>query len=256
MDVVVAGAVGNLEHYTAIGLSFFDGITAYPADDGGIVVSVGIILRRTHEALGVVGVVERPVVHATAGNAVMEVVRGRGYQEGGHGAAKAEALYANLVSLHIGQALQPLGPLHKVVYLNGTQFLVDSIQALSAVVACSSAVCNEFDDAVLRIPVVAGGMAPAVKHLRGVGAAVNVHVDGILLGRVKALGIVDDAGQFQPVYGYGNYLSGTALVSALAGNELGMALEVVQTDLPRRLKVGGLGNKMLAVRSKGGVQNV
>ena len=110
--------------------------------------------------------------------------------------------------------------------------LVDGIQALAAVVPGGAAVGNELDDTVLPVPGVARRCHPAVMHLRGVGAAVNVHVHGVLLGRIEVLGIVDDAGQFQPVHGDGDQLADAFSASRHRFHQCGMAFEVIQTHFP------------------------
>ena len=117
-----------------------------------------------------------------------------------------------------------------------------------------AAVCDELNDPFLGVPAVAGGMHPAVKDLRRVRTAVDVHMDGILLGRIKVFGIVDDARELQAVGRCdGNQLPGGAVIASLAGDELGPALQIVQPHFPGGLKVGRPGDKMLAVGGKGGV---
>ena len=186
----------------------------------------------------------------------MEVLGCRSHQQGRHGSAEAESLHANLVGFHIGQALQPFGPFDKITDFNGTQLLINSVQAFATVVAGGAAVGDKLYDAVLGIPAVAGRVRPPVKDLGRIGTAVNVHVDRIFLGRIEAFRIVNDAGQFQPIHGNGYQLSGGTVIAALTGNEFGLALKIVQAHLPRSLEVGSLGDEMLAVRSERSAQYV
>ena len=186
------------------------------ADDLGVAVAVRVVLRCGHEPFRVVAVIQHPVIHSAAGNAVVVVVGSREQQHGCHGAAKAEALNANLVRLDIRQRLQPLCPFHKITYLDGIQVFIDGVQALAAVVPGGAAIGNKLDDAVLPIPFVTGGAYPAVTHHRGVRAAVNVNVNRVLFGRIKILGIVNHSGKFQAINRYGNYLARRAFLRGRA----------------------------------------
>ena len=182
MDVVIARSVGDFQPDAVRGLVLPDMV-----DDARIAVAIRIGLRGLHEAFGVVRVIEGPVIDPAARNAVGVFVRGGKDQHGGHGSAKREALYANLIGLYIGEGLQPFGPFHEVTYFDGIQMLINLVEVLATTVSGGAAIQGGGDDAVLGIPGV--GLLEASAHEGRIRPSVQIHMDGIMLIRIESVRI-------------------------------------------------------------------
>ncbi len=251
MDVIVPGSVRELEHDGSIGSAHLGGISGNAVYHRRLFIPFRVVLQRGHEALRVVAVVQAPVVHAAAGNAVMVGIRSRGYKQCRHGAAKAKSLYTNLFRLYIRQTLEPAGPGHKIGHFYRRKLLVDGIRSGTAVVPGGAAIGNELDDAVPVIPVVAGSGHPAVVHQRRVRTAVNIHVHRVTLSRIEVLGIVDDARQFQPVRDDADQLTLSTFLRRREGSYR-IAVRglpgLLEPNLVRGVQVGHQAQEVLPVR--------
>ena len=169
--------MGDAEH-RALAAAVLFGTLPY-AGEG---IALGVVLGSIHVPLGIMGVVELPVVHSAAGYTVLEVVGAVGQGQDGHRAAKGESGDADLLSVHVGEGPQVLHPLDVVGQLGLSEGAVDVVDALLAAVA-GGAVVNRYLDDALDGPelVAAGRCAPAVHHRTGVRAAVHGDDDGVFL---------------------------------------------------------------------------
>ena len=101
VDIVIGSSVGDAEHRALAAAVLF---STFPYTGEGI--ALGIVLGSIHVPLGIMGVVELPVVHSSAGDTVLEVVGAVGQGQDGHRAAEGESGDADLLSVHVGEGPQ------------------------------------------------------------------------------------------------------------------------------------------------------
>ena len=130
VDIVIGSSVGDAEHRALAAAVLFG---TFPYTGEGI--TLGIVLGSIHVPLGIMGVVELPVVHSAAGYTVLEVVGAVGQGQDGHRAAEGESGDADLLSVHVGEGPQVLHPLDVVGQLGLSEGAVDVVDALLAAVA-------------------------------------------------------------------------------------------------------------------------
>ena len=183
MHIVISRAVGEFEETAGviILLHIIEGACGR--------VALRITLRSVHEALGVVGVIEFPVIHSPTCDAAAENFRMGHHQHGCHGSSKGKAFHADSVRIHIGQRLEIPAPLAEILHRHAHHIPVNQVYVRPSVVACSPAVGRHLDDAVVEIPDIALRHPPGVPHIRGVGTSVDFHHERILLRRVEILWI-------------------------------------------------------------------
>ena len=189
MDIVVARAVREAERVRQRLQTLALEHGRHPGHHRSLGVALGIRLRRVHEALGVVRIVEVPVVHAAAGDAAAEILRIAQHQHGGRRAAEGEALHADARAIHIRQRLQPLRPGDVVLQLDHRHPAERLVHAPAPVLPRRAGIHHDIDDAVLIAPLIGSvTVAPAVAHVGRARAAVELHLHGIFLRRVKPRG--------------------------------------------------------------------
>ena len=201
MDVVVAGPVGQFQHHGAVG-AVFGRVIHHVVQHAGGTVAVRVGGGRVHKALGIVGVVQLPVIDAAARDAVVEGVAVLEQQPRRVRTAEGEARDADLVALDIRQGLQPARPLDELPDRLCLEVPEDEVRAGAAVVAGGGDVRSHLDDAVAAVPLVRlGGLRPGFPDIGRVRAAVDLHHDGILLRRVETDRVGDGGGDTEAVRG-------------------------------------------------------
>ena len=159
-----------------------------PAQHARGLVAFGIGLRSVHEALGVVRIVESPVVDSPACDSAAEVLREAQHEHRGGGAAEGEALDSDAGAVDVWQRLQPPRPGDVVPELDHGHLPERLVHALAAVLARRARVAHDVDHPVAEAPVVGGvAVAPHVAHVGGAGAAVELHDHRVLAGGVEVL---------------------------------------------------------------------
>ena len=151
VDIVIGRAVGDAEH-RALAAAVFVRTLPY----AGKCVSLGIVLGGVHVPLGIMAVVELPVIHTAAGNAVLEIVGAVRKGQDCHSAAEGEAGDAYLLSVHVRQCPQILHPLDIVGQLRLSERAVDVVHALLAAVAGGAVVDGYLDDSLIGPELVGG----------------------------------------------------------------------------------------------------
>ena len=183
MHVVVARPVGQLETDARLTTE-----TPHVAQHAGIPVSFRIVLRRGHEALGIMGIVQHPVVDSPAGNAVMEHIAVLQQQRRRHRPAERESFHADFGRIYVREPLQVFSPRHKILQFHGIEPLVYLVEAGAAVMARGAVVDPHGDDAVLVKPGFRKARGtPSVTDDGRIRTAIQVYVDRIFPGRIKPL---------------------------------------------------------------------
>ena len=186
MDVVIARAMRQLQHHILLSRTVRHRILLDIRKHARRFITLRIGLRRLHETLGVMAVIQGPVIHAAAGNPAAEHVRVPQQQHRRHRAAEGETLHADAFSVHIRQRLEIVRPGQEIPHRHVGQVAIDQVGAGPAVVSGSPAVRHDMDDALFAPPLVLRqGPAPAVPHVSGARTAVDFKVDRILFGRVE-----------------------------------------------------------------------
>ena len=132
----------------------------------------------------------------------MELVRMLEKQERSHGTAEREALHSYLVGDDIREALEVLRPGDEILHRSLGKVPEILVGTGTAVVTRHAGIGRDGNDAVLAPPLVGGvGSDPALADIGGVGAAVDLEMHRIFLGRVEIEGIGDHCRDFQSVIG-------------------------------------------------------
>ncbi len=155
-----------------------------------VVVAALVLLRGTHEALGVDGVVVTPVRHGSHTNPRAVHVRAFGQAEQRHEPAVAPTLNANPSGVHKLPRAEVFRQVNEVLGLELSQFTVRAVFKFAPTELRASRVAGNDNVAFLSEELLPqeGGSAPTVCHGVGPGTAVNGYVNGVFLRGIKILG--------------------------------------------------------------------
>ena len=149
MDVIISRPVSQFQHDAAIVVFLRDRIILRMSCHPCFFVAFRISERSIHETLGVVGVIQSPLIHSPASDSVMEGIGMIHDKQRSHGTAEREALYANLVWKDVWQALEIPCPLHEIPNLQLVQLPVYLVESLPAVMSGCPAIGNDFDYSIV-----------------------------------------------------------------------------------------------------------
>ena len=147
----------------------------------GSLVAVRVGLRGLHITLGIMRIIQFPVIYSAPCYTVVELLRSTEKKHGSHRSAERKAFDSYLVGLYIRKRLEVFGPGDEIGHRYICQILIYQVRTGTPAMPGSPSVSSYLDDAVILPPlVVPARSTPSVTHHRRIGAAVNIHMDRIL----------------------------------------------------------------------------
>ena len=157
MNIVITGSMCQLQHHR-LNLSrnaILYRILRYIIDYASCLVTVRICLRSIHIALGIMSIIQEPVIYTRSGDTVMELVGSSEKDESRHHSTIRETLDTDFLVTHIWLSHEPVCPIAEVLKFHNRKLTIDHVKSLTTVMSLSTRIDCDLDDFIIRIPLIA-----------------------------------------------------------------------------------------------------